>query len=330
MASDTGSVRVAVVGVGGMGGNHARVLASLKGVELVGLVDADRDKADALAARFGCRGFGDISELPDIDAATVAVPSSLHTEIGCGLLSRGIHCLIEKPLATSEAEAIALIDAAERSGARLLVGHIERFNPAVRQLKEILADGHDIQAVEARRMSAVSARITDVDVVTDLMVHDLDIVLDLVGEPVTDCVARAVSVDGSAGGDYVSALISFAGGAVGSLTASRITQNRVRELQVTTDSRYFTVDYANQELLIFSQGRVGALGDELTDTSRYVLDVGTERVFVRRVEPLMAELQHFVDVARGRAEPLVGGAAALDALRLVWRIQEQAGGARRG
>ncbi|MBA2608832.1 MAG: Gfo/Idh/MocA family oxidoreductase, partial [Actinobacteria bacterium] len=253
------------------------------------------------------------------DAASVVVPSSLHAEAAVPLLEAGVHCLIEKPFVTTEADGVAVLDAAASSGARVLVGHIERFNPAVRQLREILAGEHDILAVDARRMSAVSARITDVDVVTDLMVHDLDIIVDLIDRPVVDLTARAVHRSGTAGDDYVSALLTFEGGAIASLTASRITQNRVRELQVTTDSRFFALDYANQDLFIYRQGHLGALGAEM-DAGQYVLDVGTEQVLLRRTEPLVAELSHFVDVARGVAEPIVTAAHGLEMMRLVWQI----------
>lgn len=314
-------VRIAVIGVGGMGANHARVLAGLKGVELVAVVDRDEARAEEIARQHGCAAAADISDLPDIDAATIAVPSAHHAAVGCELLERGVACLVEKPLATTEADCQALIAASAH--APLLVGHIERFNPAVRQLREILRDGHQVLAVEARRMSAVSGRVTDIDVVSDLMVHDLDIVVDLVGSPVVDVTARGVVREGVVGDDHVTAMLSFADGSLAVLTASRVTQNQIRELQVTTDQRYLTVDYPNQELLIYRQGRIGAVADAPVNSGQYVLDVGTERVFVRRVEPLVAELSHFAAVVRGHEQPLVTGAAAHAALELVWEIHRQ-------
>lgn len=315
-------ISVAVIGVGGMGANHARVLSGMKGVNLVGVVDRDVERARTVADLHGCRVLGSLDEVTDLaQAATIAVPSSMHAEVAVPLLAAGVHCLIEKPFVTCEAEADSVLTAAERGSARIVVGHIERFNPAVRQLREILgADDHRILALDARRMSAVSGRITDVDVVTDLMVHDLDIVLNLVGRPVSDLVARSVrGPEGAPGGDYVTVVLSFDSGAVATFTASRITQNQVRSLEVTTDQRFLTVDYPNQELLIYRQGRIGNLGAE-ADASRYVLDVGTERVFVRRTEPLVTELAHFVAVARGEQEPEVSAHDGLDVMRLVWRI----------
>ena len=323
-------VRVAVVGAGAMGANHARVYSGLKGAELVAVVDTDVDRAKSVAELYGTRACQSVDEVVDVlDAASVTVPSAFHAPVGGPLLERGIACLVEKPLSTSEEGARALIDAARRGRAPMLVGHIERFNPAVAQLGQILrgvGERHpEVLAVETRRMSAVSSRVTDIDVVTDLMVHDLDIVLDLVRSEVVNVTARGVLRSGSPGDDFVTALLTFANGALAVLTASRVTQNTIRQLHVTTDGRFYTVDYPNQELLIFRQGRLGTLGDRPEEDSLYVLDVGTERVFIRRTEPLVAELSHFLAVCKRTAEPLVTGEAGLAALELVWEIRRQVG-----
>jgi virulence factor len=293
----------------------------------VAIVDTDLDKARSVAALYGCRAVASIDDVVDeIDAASVATPSAAHSELGCALLGHGVAVLVEKPLATTEEGGQALIDAARASAAPLLVGHIERFNPVVAQLSEIVHPDQQVLAVEARRMSAVSGRVVDIDVVTDLMVHDLDIVLDLVRSEVVDVVARGVVHGGAGGKDFATALITFDTGAMAVLTASRITQNRIRQLQVTTDQRFFTVDYPNQELLIYRQGRIGGIGEEPGDASRYILDIGMERVFVPRTEPLVAELAHFLSTCRGEVEPLVSGDQALAALRLVWEIRRQIAG----
>ncbi|MEM9203223.1 MAG: Gfo/Idh/MocA family oxidoreductase [Actinomycetota bacterium] len=309
------ALRVAVVGVGGMGRNHARVYSQMKGVDLVAIVDPDGARAREVAELYGGSPLTAVEQLDGVDAVSIAAPSVLHARIGADLLARGVHCLVEKPLATTREDGEALIAAADAGGAVLLVGHIERFNPAVRQLKTIV-DSEDIVVLNARRMSAVSGRITDVDVVSDLMVHDLDIVRFLMGGDITDVTARGV--DGPHGPDHVTALLSFTNGRMASLTASRVTQNQVRSLEVTTRERFYTVDYPNQELLIYRQGRIGGTA---ADDGSYVLDVGTERVFVRRLEPLVEELQHFVGAARGEHPPEVDGASALAALDLVWDIQ---------
>ena len=306
---------VAVIGVGEMGRNHARCLASMKGVDLVAVVDPDADRCNEAAATFECVPLTSITDLPPVDAAIVAVPSASHAEIGCALMDRGVHCLVEKPLALDRIQAQLLVEAADSAKVVLQVGHIERFNPAVRQLKELL-DGEPILVADTRRMSAFSRRVTDIDVVMDLMVHDLDIVLFLMGDDIDSIEARAVT--GPSGPDHVTALLSFQDGRLASLTASRITQNQIRQLEVTTKDRFFTVDYPNQELLIFRQGRID--GSDASE-GRYALDVDTRRVFVRRTEPLVAELQHFLGVVRGTHDNEVDGRGALRALDLVWAIQ---------
>ncbi len=315
-------VRVAVVGVGSMGTNHARVFDTLKGAELVAVVDGDLDRARHVADVYGGIALTSIDELAgEVDAASVAVPSAAHAEVGCRLLAMGIDCLVEKPLATSVGDARRLVEAAEEHGRALLVGHIERFNPAVEQLADILRGEPPVLAVDARRMSAVSSRITDVDVISDLMVHDLDVVLGLIDEEVVEVTARGAAVDGAVGEDYVTALLTFANGSLASLTASRITQNQVRSLEVTTADRLYVVDYSSQELEIFRQGRLGGIADEQVEPGRYLLDVGTERVFVRRTEPLAVELAHFVDVVRRRERPRVDGPAALRVLEVAEHIR---------
>lgn len=315
-------VRVGVVGVGSMGANHARVYDTLKGAELVAVVDGDADRAAHVAEVHGGEPLTSIRDLAGrVDAVSVAAPSCLHADLGCELLAMGIDCLIEKPLATSIADGLRLVEAAERHGRKVLVGHIERFNPAVEQLAVILRGESRVLALDTRRMSAVSSRITDVDVVSDLMIHDLDIVLGLTGQPVVEVTARGAAVEGAVGEDYVTALLTFADGSLASLTASRITQNQVRSLEVTTADRLYAVDYSNQSLNIFRQGRIGGIADEQVDPGRYLLDVGTERVFVRRVEPLVAELSHFVEVVRGREPARVDARSAVQVLEVADRIR---------
>ena len=317
MGTDRAPLNVAVVGAGQMGEHHLRILDRLKGANVVAVVDNDEGRRTRAAELYRCQAFSSVEELSGIDAATVAVPSSAHAEVAEYLLAQGIHCLVEKPLATTETACERMIAAAEGSGAVLLVGHVERFNPAVEQLIEVL-DGHAIHAIDVKRMSSVSSRITDVDVVMDLMVHDLDIVLALMGEDVSSISAAAVHAT-SSGEDYVAATLSFPSGALTTLTASRITQNKIRKLEATTELGLVSANFITQELVIYREGR---FGDESNDTGSYVLDVAMERVFVRPTEPLVAELSHFLEAARGDAPTRVSGRDALAALRLVWHIQD--------
>lgn len=301
-----------------MGNNHLRIFDGLKGVEVAAVVDSDPQRRDRAAAAYGCKGVGSVEELRGIDAATVAVPSALHAEIAEYLLGQGVHCLIEKPLATTESSCKSMIAAANRSGATLLVGHVERFNPVVEQLIEVL-EGRRIYAIDVKRMSSVSSRITDVDVVLDLMVHDLDIVLALMQQEVQSLSADAVRT-GPGSDDYVAAVLGFPNGSLTTLTASRITQNKIRKLDATTELGLVSADFITQELVIYREGQF-ANDDESRNGGGYVLDVTMERVFVRPTEPLVAELRHFVEAVRGDTEPRVTGEDALAALGLVWRIQ---------
>ena len=315
-------IRIAVVGVGTMGLHHLRVYDELKNVDLVGLYDQDQKKAREHAARFNTVSLPSLDAVVEsAQAVSICSPSVTHTEIGLYFLERGIHCLIEKPLATTESDCLALIACANASNAKLMVGHIERFNPVVQQLTRILDNGITVHAIEARRLSAASRRILDIDVVSDLMVHDLDIILSLVKSPVKDVTARSVTTKGSNSSDYVTALVTFENNTLATLTASRITQNKVRELHVTTDKDLVSIDYISQNLLVFQQSQpfMERPRERLGD---YTLDVAMERAFVRHEEPLQAELRHFIDAILHDHEPMVTGAQALEAMRLVWSIQE--------
>ncbi|MEO5376495.1 MAG: Gfo/Idh/MocA family oxidoreductase [Magnetococcus sp. DMHC-6] len=323
VTSKRGYVRIGVVGTGRMGQHHLRVYDLLKGVELVGLYDPNEPLATETAQRYGCQQFDSLEALArQVDAVSVAVPSGLHAQIGCQLLDLGIHCLIEKPMATTAQDCLELIHAAQRGKAILLIGHVERFNPAVRQLSSILPRNHEIYAIDARRMSAASSRITDVDVVSDLMIHDLDIALALVNKPIRDLTAKGLSINGSVGEDYVSALLQFEGGTLVSLTASRITQNKIRELQLSTNLGFITLNYATQDLFIYRQGYGGAHVLQSEVDVGYRLDLAIDRIFVRSEEPLMAELRHFVHCVQEGMTPLVTGQQAYEAMQLVWEIRE--------
>lgn len=313
-------LRVGVVGAGRMGTNHLRIYSELKGVQLRGVLEPDDARAEAAVARFDCRRFRTLEEMAeDVDAASVASPSSHHASDALQLLEAGVHCLVEKPLATTEADGLALIDAAARNGAVLLVGHVERFNPVVAQLTDMLA-GRVVHAIDARRMSAVSARITDVDVVSDLMVHDLDIVLRLTAADPIHVTAHAVRTPGTRGDDYVSALLAFHTGTVASLTASRITQNKIRQLHISSDVGFLTADYSTQELLVYRQSSLAP--DFASRDASYRLDLSIERVYVAQGEPLVLELRHFVAAVAGGLPPLVTGEQALATLRVVRQVRE--------
>jgi len=316
-------LKAAVIGAGNMGLNHMRVYSALKDVELVGMYDDEPSVANAAAVQFGLRAFRSLEEVADsVDAVSICTPSVTHGEVGAKFLERGVHCLIEKPLATTQADCEALIATAEASGAQLLVGHIERFNPAVRKTASILQNGQ-VWVLDTQRLNSFSKRITDVDVIADLMIHDLEIVLSLAGEYPVAVTAAGVRSSNGFGGDHVTALLQFQNGAMATCTASRISQGRKRRLTVTADFGFMDVDYMGQTVEIYYDQHQRGGPEVLSGRQSYDVDVAMERLQVRRSEPLQVELSHFVELARGGGEPIVSGRQALDAMRLVWEIQDQ-------
>ena len=324
----TDTIKVAVIGAGVMGKNHLRTYKNLPGVELIGVYDIFPEAAKAAAEMFGIKAFSSMEEVAaHVDAISVVTTSITHADVGEFFLNRGIHCLIEKPLATTEEGCHRSIDAAKNNNVTLLVGHIERFNPAVEQMGKILSDTSKIRSLTAQRMSAASGRITDVDVAMDLMIHDVEVIQSLVKSPVTNIQACSVKTpDKPEGKDYVTAILEFASGATANLTASRITQARVRTLTVTTDTNYIDMDFINQSINVHSQGRMPYVNqDSIPDWMNYGLKGSVEQLFIPTNQPLSAELSHFMDCVRGKATPRITGENALNALKVIWEIQRKLG-----
>ncbi len=321
-------VKVAVIGAGMMGKNHLKTYKTLPGVELVGVYDIFEDAAKAAAEMFGIKAFSSLEEVAqNVDAVSVVTTSVTHADVGEFFLKRGIHCLIEKPLATAEDECMRLINAAKKNNVTLLVGHIERFNPAVEQLSKILSDTSKIRSLTAQRMSAASGRITDVDVAMDLMIHDVEVVQSLVQSRVVNVEAMSVKTkDKPEGKDYISALLQFENGVTANLTASRITQSRVRTLTVTTDENYIDMDFINQSINVCTQSRSPYMNkDEIPSWMNYGLKGCEEHLFIPTAQPLFAEQSHFVNCVLGKETPRITGEKALEALRVVWEIERKLG-----
>src|SRR5579864_774782 len=288
------SPRLGVMGVGAMGRHHVRVLASLPGAELVGVYDPRREVADAVAAEHGTRVFASVEELAAaVDAMVLAVPTVLHGELGCELLGRGLHVLVEKPLAASLEEADRLLAAAAAAGRVLAVGHTEFWNPAVQAL---LGLGVPPRFVEVQRLAVFTPRSLDVDVVLDLMIHDLQILHALDGSPVREVRATGIPVL-SPRTDIANVRLELASGCVANLTASRVSAERVRKLRTFLPSRYYSLDYLAQEIH-------GYRLEELPTGRRIVPD----NLAVTRDEPLRGELAGFV-AAVGAAGKAAGAAA---------------------
>ncbi|MBS6989100.1 MAG: Gfo/Idh/MocA family oxidoreductase [Azospirillum sp.] len=324
----TKNIKVAVIGAGMMGKNHMKTYKSLNGVELVGVYDIFPEAAKAAAETFGIRAFSSMEEVAEnVNAVSVVTTSVTHADVGEFFLNKGIHCMMEKPLACTEEECQRLISAAAKNNVVLLVGHIERFNPAVEQMGKLLSDTSKIRSLTAQRMSAASGRITDVDVSMDLMIHDVEVIQSLVKSPVVNIQAASVKTKESPmGKDYITALLEFENGATANITASRITQARVRTLTVTTDTNYIDMDFINQSINVHSQGRMPYVNPEnIPEWMNYGLKGSVEQLFIPTNQPLSAELNHFLSCVRGEATPRITGQNALDALRVIWKIQEKLG-----
>lgn len=324
----TKTIKVAVIGAGMMGKNHLKTYKNLQGVELVGVYDVFPEAAKNAAETFGIKAFSSMEEVAaNVDAVSVVTTSVTHADVGEFFMNHGIHCMMEKPLATTEEGCMRLINAAKNNNVVLMVGHIERFNPAVEQMGKLLSDTSKIRSMTAQRMSAASGRITDVDVSMDLMIHDVEVVQSLMKSPVVNVQAASVKTKESPlGKDYITALLEFENGATANLTASRITQSRVRTLTVTTDTNYIDMDFINQSINVHTQGRMPYVNqEEIPDWMNYGLKGSVEQLFIPTNQPLQAELAHFVKCVNGEATPRVGGEQALAALRVIWEIQEKLG-----
>jgi len=315
-------IRVGVIGVGNMGQHHTRVLSRLKDVELVGISDVNVERGLDTAGKYRVRFFEDYQDLlTHVDAVCVAVPTRLHHAVGMNCLQMGVHILIEKPIAASIAEAESLVNAAAASNCILQVGHVERFNPAFQELHKVLKT-EELLALEARRMSPYSQRANDVSVVLDLMIHDIDLLLELASASVTTLTASGSRGSDSGYLDYVTATLGFTNGIVATLTASKVTHRKIRTIAAHCKSSLTEADFLNNEILIHRQ----MTADCTTDYGQvlYRQDGLIEKVYTSNIEPLHAELEHFVNCVRGGEQPSVGGEQALKALRLASLIEQMA------
>ncbi len=299
-------IRVAVVGAGEFGRNHARVYGELAGAELVGLVDQDLARAEKTAQEFRCAAFKGIEELRGrVDAATVSVPTVAHSEVGCRLMEMGIDVLVEKPMASTLAEADALLESARKHKRILQVGHVERFNPAVLAVEAVV---NRPLFFEVHRLGVFTPRSLDVDVIFDLMIHDLDILLALVKEQVTEVKAVGIPVL-TEKVDIAHARLEFAGGAVANVTASRVSTERVRKMRFFQAREYISLDYARRDALRVGVKKPGPQPE-----------FGFEKLPAPATEPLQAELEAFLEAVRTRVAPKTDGAAGRAALELASRV----------
>ncbi len=299
-------IPIAVVGVGAFGRQHARVLASVPGANLVAVADHDPERAATVAAEFNCEALGDHTQLAGrVAAAVVAVPTALHAEVGVALLESGIDLLVEKPIAPDLDSAQALIDTAEAHGRILQVGHLERFNPIIEAVQQAATLP---LFFEIHRMSTFSPRSLDVDVILDLMIHDLDIVLSMVDSPIQRLEATGIPIL-STKADIASVRIVFENGCVANLTASRISTEKIRKLRLFQPRQYISIDYARQDG--YASG---------VDAG---FDIEYRPFTVAKAEPLVRQAEDFLDAVATRRRPRVAGPDARGVLAVGLRIIEE-------
>jgi virulence factor len=314
-------IRTGVIGVGTMGKHHARVWATMPGSQLVGVADVNVPSARDIAGRYETTAYADYRELlRHVEAVSIAAPTKLHYEIGLECLRQGVHVLMEKPLAAALGEAQALVQAAGEAGVLLQVGQVERFNPTFVELANVL-NGREVLALDARRLSPFAERAADVSVVYDLMVHDLDLILALVQVPLV-MVQGVGRKTRSSQLDHVVALLTFEDGQIATLSASKVTQHKVRQLTVTCADAFVVADFLARTVMVYRQsgadyfaGRGGVL---------YRQEGLIEQVYVPPVEPLYAEFQHFLTCVREGRQPRVSGEEVLRVMTVAETIEAQA------
>ena len=305
----TRTVKVGVIGVGALGQHHARIYTEVENAELAGLYDVNQEAAATVAERHGAHVFETLEAFAaGVDAASVVVPTDLHREVAGYLLEKGVHLLVEKPIAASTEEAEALVGIAQRNNLILQVGHVERFNPVLGFLDQ---DGRAPRFIEAHRLApyppprpGLHPRGTEVSVVLDLMIHDLEVILHLVNSPVKEIRAVGVPVL-SPTEDIANVRLAFENGCVANITASRISPERMRKIRVFFEDAYVSLDYQNQAGEMYRKGKNGIEPGEVP---------------IQRGEPLALELQAFVNAVATRDEPVVSGEHAAKALALAVEI----------
>lgn len=307
------AVRIGVFGVGSLGQHHARIYSKLAGAKLAGVYDADRKQREKIAKEYGTRAFDSMDDLAaQIDAGSIAVPTDRHCEIAMPLLERGIHLLVEKPISATTDEAEKMVALAQRKKCILQVGHIERFNPVMQYLEKV---SQKPRFIEAHRLApyppprlGLKPRGTEVSVILDLMIHDLEVILHLVRSPVKTISAVGVPVLSSTE-DIANVRLLFENGCVANVTASRISLDKMRKIRLFLDDAYLSLDYQNQEGKLYQRG--GLLG------------IKWETVPIEKGEPLANELKSFVDCVATQGQPVVSGEQASAALQLAVQIIQQ-------
>jgi predicted dehydrogenase len=313
-------LRVGVIGVGEMGQRHCRVYSNLRKTELVGVCDLAVEQGQKVADQYEVAYYQNIDDLlSQVDAVSLVTPTPLHFRLAKHCIERGVHVLIEKPITETPDQARELTEIAESGQVVVQVGHIERFNPGYNELKNVLK-GLSIAALNFRRLSSYQSSNTDVDVVLDLMIHDIDLVLDLIGDIPTQVAGYGLTAYGR-GIDHAVAQLGFENGPIVTLTASRITEHQIRSLDVTALEAYLEADLLNKSILVHRR----TMGEYLNFNHRgvkYRQESIVERIHVPIFEPLFLELQQFTNCVLEDQQPAVSARDGLNALELASRIRQ--------
>ena len=311
-------LKVAVAGVGDFGAIHAKIYAAMPDVELVAVVDANAARAAEIAARHNCEALQSPEQLAGkVDAASVAVPTSFHLPVARALLEKGIHVMLEKPIAPSIEESRAIVAMAARNGVILQIGHLERFNAGVMKLAELASAP---RFIEVHRLGAFVERATDVDVVADLMIHDIDIALSLVPSDLAEVRAAGARVI-TEHVDIANARLEFANGAVANVTASRVSRRRFRRIRVFSQDAYLALDFTDQRLEHIAPGELNNAPKSSQSPETKFPPLVARPVEVAPQLPLNAELAHFADCVRHRRRPLVSGEDGLLAVQVAQEVR---------
>ena len=321
------NLNVAVIGIGSMGKNHARIYADLPDVNLVAIADSNEESTENIAKKYTCKSYKDYKEMiqnENLDVVSIAVPTKLHKQASLEVIEKGINVLIEKPIAPSVEEGKEIIEFAKNKNIKLMVGHIERFNPAVIELKKRLDNNElgKIFKIDVNRVGPFPSRIRDVGVVIDLAVHDLDIIRYLTNSEVEKVHSEIEKQIHTQHEDLLSAILRLKNGVICNLNVNWLTPTKIRKIYITGEKGMFVINYLTQELYFYENAEINNNVD-YTDIMMGVSEGKMTKFNFEKKEPLKVEIEHFIDCVKNKKEPLITGEDSLKALELANKLIEQ-------
>lgn len=314
-------LRIAVIGTGAMGKSHVRLYKEIEDIEVVAVVDKDKKTIVDISKKYDVKGLTDYKELDNVDAASICVPTKYHKEVSLYFIKKGVHVLIEKPIATDVSEARELIGAAKKNNVKLMVGHVERFNPVVQEVKKRVLEGKlgKIYDIKALRFSPFPHRVIDVGVTVDLAVHDIDVLMYLTGSDVERVYAETSQRIHNSKEDLLNALLRFKNGVNGVLHTSWLTPRKVREFFVTGEKGMFVGKYLTQELTFYNN-QFATEGFDYSKGVKTVIEGKSEEIKIENKEPLKLELEEFISCIKEDREPQVTGEDGLKVLNIAMNM----------